>query len=427
MKMIMKEVGESLKQRKGFTFFIMLQIFVLLLAVTILFLHYIQIEKKSAQVHALQSLSSFQLSDTLLSNSDFNAFLDEPDSLLRLKKLYSNLEHQLGEKYIYMFTQPIDIRTSAYQEKFLVGYEDGVKREPFLIEGEGPYQNVKAIQLNQQAWESYQIKIADGANFSAVDFQHHSQGMIPVLLGAEYSGTYQIGDRLAGNYLFKDFQLIVKGFIQPNTLVFNKNNPELYVDRYIVMPAQQFAVVPADEKELYFQQIHYLQMINGTIFSAENEYVVRSKFEHIKAISDFPDTMLIGMTNLPLHFIFAALSQNMLLLAIMAVSLFVVCMLSIAILMKSKLQDNMNNYSIHLVSGATRSNLFAYMLAEMIVLLAIPGTIAVQLYSTVIDVHVGTYALLVAACIGCMLMLSAAPIYYQFRKWPVSMLLKRTG
>lgn len=424
MKMILREVVESINRRKCFSALICIQITILFFTSSVLFLTYTKIETKSSRLKPLNELKLYQLSDDLVPHSKMVKFFKEPDSLNRLKTFYQNLEHKLGERYIYLFDQPIEVPSNKkkWEKKFLNGYEDDVPIDLF----EGPYYPFKAVQINKQGFENFSIPVNKGTPFVEEDYFYDNTGVIPVLMGAEYKPFYQIGDEITARYLFKDVKLVIKGFIAPDTLVFNPVYPELYLDRYIVMPAQQFSEGPRNKEELSFQQGHYLNLVNGTILSDDSPYVVRSKLEHIKTISDFTDTQLIGANGPSLDIIFSAINVNVRLLSIIACALLIVSIFTLSILMTTKMQDNLKNISIHLISGATLKQLFSYYLAEIIFMLGLPGLITTLLYGKLINVSFGIYTLLIGILIALIILISAIPIYLQFRKLEISSLLKRS-
>ncbi|CCC86236.1 hypothetical protein PPM_p0086 (plasmid) [Paenibacillus polymyxa M1] len=427
MKMIITEVVESLKRKKMFSLLIILQIVIFFALITTLFLQYSNIEKKSDQVNSLKAMNDYQLSDTLLEDQDMKEFTNNPQFLVIAKTFYNNLNKILDDKYIYLFNQSIAVLPDSkkWDQKFLFGYEDGIDSPAFRLNNKEPYYATKAVQMNEQAFKNYSIKVNKGAPFSTDDFVNKNNKDIPILLGSEYEGKYQIGDTITANYLMKDFTLVVKGFIQPNTLVFNAQFPEIYLDRYIVMPAQEFPA-PVNEHELSFQRKHYLQLINGHIFSPENEYVVQNKLEEIKEISDFHKIGILGANKLPLTYILSTLEVSMSWLSLITTVIFVICVLSISILIITKLQDQLKNISVHLISGASMKQVFSYYVAEVISIILLPGILFLMLYKFFVDFLFSSYLLLILSCIIGMVLFSVIPILIQFRKLEISKLLKRT-
>ncbi|PTX48307.1 hypothetical protein C8P63_14616 [Melghirimyces profundicolus] len=425
MKMILNEVLESLKRRKWFSALIAIQVTVLFLTSALLFLTYTHIEGKSDRLQPLKELNFYQLSDDLASDSKFQAFLKRPNSLQIIKKFYKNLEHRFGKRFVYLFNQHIDVKIGddPKWDKFLYGYEHGAPIEQLK---KHPYNPLKAVQINEQGFTRFSIPLSNGHPFSAQDFHYRQGEAVPVLLGAEYQPFYQVGDEIKTKYLRKDFKLVVRGFIQPDTFVFNANNPELYLDRYIVMPALQFSNSPKNEADERFQKIHYMQLINGMIFTNEKPYVVRRDLEQVKKASGFTDMQLIGANSDSLDFVFSVIRVNVELLQIMSSALFVVCILSISILMVTKFQDNFRNMSIHLSSGATLNQLFSYFLAEILFIVGLPGLVITLWYKQVIDVSFGMYTLMNLMLFSLTVLISALPLYWQFSKIEISSLLKRS-
>lgn len=424
MNMILREVWESLKRRKWFSVLIAIQITALFFIGTLLFLTHTRIESKSDRLQPLDELTLYQLSDGLVPDSKLQAFLEQPDSLDQLKTLYQNLEAQFEERYIYLFNQMIEVKLGDDQkwDPFFHGYEQGAPIERLKKRS---YKPMKAVQINEHGFTRFSIPLSKGAGFSSEDF-HYNGNTIPVLLGAKYEPFYNVGDEITAKYIQKDLTLIVQGFVQPDTFVFNYNHPELYLDRYIVMPALQFDKIPQTEADELFQKRHYLQLINGTIFSDEEPYVVRRDLEQVKKVSDFSDMQIMGANSDTLNFMFSAIQVNKNLLKIMAGSLFLVCILSISILMITKFQDNYRNMAIHLASGATLNQLFSYFLAEIFFMVGLPGLVVTLLYRQVIEVSFGMYTLMNTMLFAVIVLISALPLYLQFRKLEISSLLKRS-
>jgi hypothetical protein len=426
MNMVMREVQESLKRRKAFTVFIMLGVLVFLTTVTVLFLSYIHILEKEETVSSFEGLNVYPISDTLAEANDWREYLNEPDALDRVKRFYTYLEEDLNETYIYTFDQSIALSPDEgeIEEQFLEGYEDGTPQSPITEEDGRLYYPVKAVQMNEQAEDMFPVTVSDGTPFTAQDFYAaDKEGVIPVLLGADYADLYQVGDMLQTDYLFKKFQLEVKGFVDPGSFVVRPDYPEIYLDRYIVMPAQQFED-SADEEELRFQEKHYFQTINGAIYSAAERDVVEKELEQAKTAADFPHTAIIGYPTTILGYLFDAIAEQIHMILTLSVVLLVVCVLSISIMTLKKIHDNYKNMMIHLISGGTMKQLFRYIWIEVIVLAGIPGTLMMILFTAIFGIF-SMYILFITACLVTIILLSTAPVYLQFRKIPISRLLKR--
>ncbi|MBE8147277.1 hypothetical protein IOD13_18850 [Brevibacterium casei] len=74
--------------------------------------------------------------------------------------------------------------------------------------------DVRSFQMNERAFDFYSLEAVDGPgiDWSEVDY---STRTIPVILGADYSGIYAVGDVVEASYYFEDFSLVVSGFLPP--------------------------------------------------------------------------------------------------------------------------------------------------------------------------------------------------------------------
>lgn len=427
--MIISEVRESLKRNKISALLLMLQTTALFFLMSMFIASLADLKVKTSNVHALGDLNTFQLSDTLLQDKDLQKAFQDPSFLLKTKEFYNNLEFNLGMKYIYAFAQSAAIKdfTSDEKVKFLTYYEHGMKPHYFDIHGHGPYASVKAIQLNQQAVENYHLTVTSGEMFNDQDFVNDGQNdIVPVLLGAEYKGIYKVGDALEVDYLGGNFHFRVKGFIKDKTLVINSTNPETYLDRYIIMPAQNFILFPRNKEEFSFQQKHYLQLVNGDIFSAENPFTVRTKLESIKASSGFSQTQLIGANSHMYNFVFSALHMNKSLIALLFFAFLAANFIATLIYFSNKIEENKKNYSVHLIAGATLSHIFSYYFAELMFIVLVPLAINVMVYTNFIGVNMLTYGFVVAALFIFIVIFVAGLLFLNLGKLNISMMLKKS-
>ncbi len=81
--------------------------------------------------------------------------------------------------------------------------------------------NVKSVQMNQAAFDFYNLKTESGTalNWDEIDYAADS---IPILLGADYRSVYDIGDTLKGNYYSQIVEFTVVGFLEADSSVFTK-------------------------------------------------------------------------------------------------------------------------------------------------------------------------------------------------------------
>ncbi|KTD88339.1 hypothetical protein [Paenibacillus etheri] len=426
MRMILSEVIESLFRKKILSTLLVVQIFIFYCVISILFLQLSSIGEASEQVNSISDMKDYQLSDNLINDDDMKKYTKRPEFISNVKKFYSNLNELFDGQYIYLFDQPIAILPEKveWEKKFTYGYEEGRESKTFTLFDKGPYYTSKAVQMNYHAFEKYAFELEDGIPFTMKSFSNTDNKSIPVLLGSEYKLKYKIGEIIKANYLMKDFDLIVKGFLRKNTMVFNSQLPELFLDRYIVMPAQIFQA-PESFEDLSFQKKHYLQIVNGHIFSSDDEYTIVNKLEKVKYLSNFHETGILGVQKLPLNFFVTTIQISTKWLLVIATAIFFVCIISISILFLAKMNNQLRNMMVHLISGATLNQLRLYYLTELISVVLFPGILVVLAYSFFIGVSLLSFIFFLAVTMLVIILFSALPIIFRFRRIDVSKYLKR--
>ncbi|KHL91307.1 hypothetical protein QW71_35365 [Paenibacillus sp. IHB B 3415] len=426
MRMILSEVKESLFRKKTLSALLLIQLLIFYCVISLLFVQFSTIQEQSSEVSSLSEMNDYQLSDTLLEDEALKEYTNQPEFLVNASNLYRNLNERFDDQYIYLFNQAIAVLPEAveWDPKFLYAYEEGRESKPFTMFGNGPYYASKAVQMNSHAFEKYAVEVENGVPFEKEDFHNTDSHTIPVLLGAEYKPKYKIGDVIKANYLMKDFELIVKGFLRSNTMVFNSQFPEMFLDRYIVMPAQTFQA-PSSSEDFSFLKKHYMQIVNGHIFSMDDEYTIVNKLEEVKYISDFHATEILGAQKLPLKYLFATFQISSKWLSVVASAIYVICAISISILIIEKMQQQLKNMMIHLISGATMNQLLTYYLTELVLVVFLPGILVVLAYKFLIGHSLLLFILVIAGIMLSLMLLSALTIIWWFKHIDFNKYLKR--
>lgn len=379
---------------------------------TLIFINFDTVTNKKDSIKPLKGLSNFQLSDTLVDDNDLQTYLRRKDSLSKMKFFYQSLESISKEKYIYIFNQPVEVLSQNNNlNKMVYGYEEGWKE--FQEKLDNKYYLLKAVQINQQAFNNFPIQLNSGVPFSTSDFIN-SENTIPILLGSQYNSIYKLNDIIRVKYIDKDFLFIVKGFLKPNTVVSTTNKPELFLDRYIIMPAQQFSN-PLNQEDTVFQKRHYLQLINGSVYS--NDFnTAYTKIEDIKAKAKFPYTTILRENKTFYNSYIQYINRNIHNLYLLATIFLIGCILIFIITMKNKIRDKYIEIAIHLISGATIRTITMYILFEVGIILAIPTSIVISIYAFFIYKNLLLYCFVILFCSLIMYLLIIIPIMYELRR-----------
>ncbi|MBB2925534.1 hypothetical protein [Cellulomonas cellasea] len=239
----------------------------------------------------------YSLVDTLTDPDAFSRFRESRQSLDTLGAFYSALDDRAELNYLSSFTQNVPVREFAGGDNFDAGYgmPSGV-RGPYVDPLSGhEVRDVKSIQMNRDTFDFYQLGLASGdaLPWESIDYR---SGRVPVLLGSNYQGVYEIGDYLQANLYSKEFTFEVSGFLEPASSMFYKNETNFYLDDYLLVPYPN-TLDGFDEADQFFYGILYFAMVNGDI-TASKDLTADEVLEEISTVSrstGFSDYSLINV------------------------------------------------------------------------------------------------------------------------------------
>lgn len=166
----------------------------------------------------------------------FERFRASKARLDGLAMFVERLDHEPGLRFVSAYDQPVPVADFRGDDRFDVGY--GTE---YSLRGEYPdetgrhVRDVKSIQMNESAFAFAGLQVARGAapDWEAVDYDAPS---VPVLLGADYDGIYDVGDRLDGSLLFRGLPLEVHGFLESGSSMYFRGDLNHFVDDAVIVP-----------------------------------------------------------------------------------------------------------------------------------------------------------------------------------------------
>lgn len=244
-----------------------------LLSVILLFGRQVN-EHFSAIENVFEGIEIFQITDDV----DVFELWDEPDALERVRALYHHLNHATEFTYITVGGQPLSIPATEFRGdiRFKELFFDG--ESSIYIPGEGDFHAIKSLQMNQNAFTLVEKGIRYGRLFEPKDFEGHSQS-IPVILGGNYAGIYEIGDIIHS----RDQSFEVIGILEINQTTFNYH-PTFFLDDYIIVPNIRNIPweTPDDKNMLIFR---YLQRLYGFILVDKSSEAFHTMADRVGALS----------------------------------------------------------------------------------------------------------------------------------------------
>ncbi|WP_164546653.1 hypothetical protein [Actinobaculum sp. 352] len=232
--------------------------------------------------------------DVLAEPELFSAATDSPHRVAEVADFYDLLNADDTLKIVSVFDQSL----LGVEFQGDVGLEDAYSSN---FSSSGFYENderrrvldVKSVQMNRQAYDFYGLRAQEGRElpWNEVDY---ASGTIPVLLGNDFKPYYAVGDTIEG-WMYEELKFKVVGFLEPNSPVYYKGEPNFYLDRHIVIPYPP-QLNGCAGLETKFCGILTFAMINGDITvrkSVGSEEVFR-RLNTIGEQSGFTDFTLLN-------------------------------------------------------------------------------------------------------------------------------------
>lgn len=229
----------------------------------------------------------YAIVDSLYNPDDFSRYGRDYTNINKIGHFYNKLSNSSFFTYLATYCQSIPIKNFKGDDKFSYNTEEFRKANP-----EMPL-NAKSCQINQATYDFFKLQLAKGSDLKWDDIDY-SSGEIPVILGSDYEGIYEIGEYFIGDYYAKDFKFVVKGFLKQNTFIQQRGNTEFYLDQYIIIPyPKQCKLV--DASEFSFERRLYFSMINGDLVSDTDKKELVHEIKQISDETGFSEFSVIGL------------------------------------------------------------------------------------------------------------------------------------
>jgi len=306
-----------------------------------------------------------------------------------ISRFYDKLNQRSDIHFLSMNSQPVPIRGFEGGDRFDVHY--GSEWMGNYEIGEHLYRDVKAIQMNQQAFEFFNLELANGQIFSWQDVDYSARS-IPILLGHHYQDVYNIGDILVSEYPFENFKLEVYGFLSQGTQIFYSNQPNYFLDHYIVMP-YPYSLQAYDPIDLRAKGFLSLDMINADIVVEDSDNALEFVLNVLSVVgesSGFNDYIIFGMSQFTTHFnrMIAILNYNAQLLQfILLFCIVIIAFISVHI-SKYLFRRRQKYYELFHISGLSYKSISKLILREILCTFSF---VNILMLVTIYFVYIGLY------------------------------------
>lgn len=226
----------------------------------------------------------------------FERFRESPERLEELAMFVEQLDAEPGIRFISAYDQPLPVADFRGDERFDVGYGTEYSlRGEYSDESGRVVRDLKSIQMNQSAFEFAGLRVGSTAalDWAAVDYAAPS---VPVLLGADYAGVYDVGDTFDGSLLFKDLTFEVQGFLAPDSTMYFRGDLNHFVDDAVIVPYPKSSTSLIGWDQAFAGMLEF-QMLNADLAVAPHLTIddVLARLDRLGNATGFTDYSLTGI------------------------------------------------------------------------------------------------------------------------------------
>ena len=246
----------------------------------------------------------FGVVDTLTDPDAFYAFRQSTRSIQQLGAFYDGLNTSDDLTLLSAFDQQIPVQDFRGGDEFDPGYGNELSLTDEYVDATSGsvVEDVRAMQMNRQALEFYDIEVASGTSidWGTVDYPG---GKVPVLLGSAYEGVYQVGERLSGSLYLRPMEFEVVGILRQGSAMFYKGEMNTYLDSAMIVPYPE-SLTEIGSLDQEFLGILSFAMINADVASGGGTGFdgVADELRQISMRTGFEDYSLIGVPTYLIQF-----------------------------------------------------------------------------------------------------------------------------
>jgi len=317
----------------------------------------VNMQQASLEVGAMKHFKDkniYQISDDLVNEIE-GEFFKKKYNYDKLNEFASMLEQSTAFQYYKANWQPIDVLDFKGDKVFGAYYESG-DTEHFKKDDRG-YHFVKSIQISKSVIPINNVQLIQGRFFDEDEYVLQ-ENSIPIILGAEYSSIYKLGDEIKIEYYFKQFTGTVVGILQPSQKIVTTNRPELILDRYMIIPALSLPDAPSRllknaTKYPIFFKASLLSRANGVILSELDPLAIRKVVGEIADKAVFDQFAIIGADGPIIQTLAQMTETNRMTLVFLSILLLLIAISALFVTLYMKTKKNVDTYKVLLISGAT--------------------------------------------------------------------------
>ena len=366
MRFFGKELTRSLISHWKYHFLLLCDLALCLLVVFILLFNW-KVAGESAYRYQL-TISSKPIYGMELKDP-FQSLGDDQDSI---NKMINDIVNQkdwsvfqcVMEPLLLSYTDPKDL---PVPEIFEVGYETGTpnRMNPGL-------ESLKSITLSREAYRLFDIEVSSGTLFTEADYTHREGDPYPVLMGSDYQKYYKIGDVIPClRYAMTD-KIVVIGFIKQGSLLPVRGMDITTLDRWVLFPYLDNKIDSTGKVNERKNEYFFSGAVNIVVNNPQIN--LQERLNQLTNARNFAPVSVEQWGGSAIKSAEIVSQRNVVLLSALAIVICILSVLSIAILLRRRLERDLANYGTYIVTGLSPWRILTVLAAE-ILLFSLLGTV----------------------------------------------------
>lgn len=305
----------------------------------------------------------YDITDNLVGSYE-NEFFEKEDALGRLKIMYSMLKNNDNFNYLEIYENPVVIIGDNIGDKLIYRYEQGETDIYRGTENGQTLNEVKCYWISSNVGEAFDFRYREGSLWSE---QESNNDVIPILLGYDYIGIYNVGDTISGiTPIDGRIRFEVCGILEEGSYLVN-NDRMINLDRYVLLPLQDAGTVPESAEEERAQRILYLLKINGTLqsnLSADELQQIVTEICNSSGVT--PISSVLGATNVQSYIMRDSLENILEMIENMLLVLVIFSIFTALFYVLIKIDKNKRYYAILSINGFSMSQIKSIILGNIL-------------------------------------------------------------
>ncbi|MGE7022101.1 hypothetical protein [Solibacillus cecembensis] len=376
------KIGKTIPpQKKWYKFLLILLSFILTSVVLLVLININSSKLEIESTNKFNNQNLYEITDMLINEREVE-FFNDINNYDVLNNFNVNVEKNNNFSFYNVVWQPIAIQNYPDNEQFAAYYD--IEGDDELVEVEGEvYRVSNAIQVSKNVFNFNTIELIKGEKFIDSDYQYNSESnIIPIILGYDYLNYFDVNDEIKMNLYGEDFIGKVIGIGSKDASVYSNQDPQLLLNRYIILPSLNFSEQPSEMLAanqvgaLYIKALS-LTKAGGSLISNQSAVEIRQEISEIANLTGFYDYQIIGANSTSVNLLFKMVNSNQIVINIASGAVMILILFMIVLLINISIKREFESYLVYIINGVTHSTVKAAIIKEFLIFSSVGSIFAI--------------------------------------------------